>query len=455
LEGPLTNYFSEISLSNTVATVSRAPTNTNQFILSYTTANGIRQGFYEDLIFSVRYNLSNTAEIPVVTHVWLEKIGPDGTNVNGLKTFSQDPLQTVLFITNANWGVVRGEVFPSNRQVMVKIYLPGTSSVVRDIDDNILSGISRVPEGTYVLRKIPDGEYDIEFSAPYYRSLRYRTNIQANVITEIPKMAMRNAPLIGGEDDSQVVECYEDTNTYIVFPGQSVGKEFSVDITRWWLTAEQRRNTTENKTVKSPVTTENMYGYRFQLSTRDDKPMDGSLVKRDAVLYLAYDPADVALRGWNENELAIYYWDDNGLNPRWVRVGGEVNTTAKQVVAKVSYVHSIYAVLGKAGEGRQGLITGVTLRPRVFTPSRSGDGYYGSVRVTMEFREAVERYEVKIFDLKGNLIKRFVREDGPYVQGEIAWDGKDTEGYDVKNGVYIYKIYAGGETYSGTLVIAR
>jgi len=454
-EKDLTNYFSEISLSNTVATVTRPDTNTNQFILSYTTANGIRQGYFEDLIFTFRYNLNTTEVIPITTRVWLESIGPDGTNVSALKAFTPDPEKAILYITNANWGVVRGSVFPTNRAVAVKIYPAGSSTTALDIDGNVLSTSSRVPEGTYVIRKIPDGTYDIEFSAPYYRSQRYRTNIVANVITEIPQIAMRNAPLMGGEDEAQVVECYEDTNTMVVFPGGSVGKEFSVDITRVPLTAEQKRNLTENKTVKAPSTTTDMYGYRFSLNTRDDKPMDGAVVKRDAILYLAYDPSDIASRGWSEGDLAIYYWDDNGLNPRWVRVGGEVDTARRRVVAKVSYVHSMYGVFSKAGEDRPGIITAVTLRPKVFTPSRSGDGYYGSVRVTMEFRSPVEKYEVKIFDLKGNLIRRFVREDGPYTQGEIAWDGKDTEGYDVKNGVYIYKIYAGGETYSGTLVIAR
>ncbi len=454
-EKDVTNYFSEITLGNTVATVTRPDTNTNQFVLSYTTANGIKQGYYEDLVFTLRYNLSNTEAIPITTRVWLEKTGPDGTNVNALKVLASNPEVNILYITNANWGVVRGSVFPTNRTVNVKIYTPGSSTPSVDIDGQVLSTSTRVPDGTYVIRKIPDGTYDIEFSASYYRSQRYRTNIQANVITEIPQIPMRNAPLLGGEDEAQSVECYEDTNTMIVFPGGSVGREFSVDITRIPLTPPQKRNLTENKTVRAPSTTDDMYGYRFSLNTRDDKPMDGAIVKRDAILYLAYDPVDIASRGWSEQDLAIYYWDDNGLNPRWVRVGGEVDTSGKRVVARVSYVHSIYGVFSRAGEDRPGVITAVTLRPKVFTPSRSGDGYYGSIRVTMEFRQAVERYEVKIFDLKGNLIRRFIREDGPYTQGEIAWDGKDTEGYDVKNGVYIYKIYAGGETYSGTLVIAR
>ncbi|MCX7883295.1 MAG: hypothetical protein N2314_08755, partial [Brevinematales bacterium] len=212
-ERDITNYFSDIQLANTVATVTRATTNTNQFILSYTTANGIKQGYYEDLVFTLRYTLTNTDVIPLTTRVWLEKIGPDGTNVNALRVFTQDPDKTLLYITNANWGVVRGSVFPTNKTVAVKIYSPGSSSALLDIDGNVLATSTRVPEGTYVIRKIPGGLYDIEFSAPYYRSVRYQTNIAPNAITEIPQLAMRNAPLLGGEEAVQVVECYEDTNT--------------------------------------------------------------------------------------------------------------------------------------------------------------------------------------------------------------------------------------------------
>jgi len=452
---PVTNIFESIQLANTKATVSQPPTNINQFILSYAAGDAIAQGYYEDINIRFAYRQTNTRLIPLTVRVWLQKVGTEGTNVDGLKVLSPSADANNLYLTNANWGVVIGSVFPTNRIANVKIYTPGSGTTAVDIDGKVLSTASRVPEGTYELRKVTPGDYDVEFSAPYYRTIRYRTNIAADAITVLPQIAMRNAPLIGNEDEVQVVQCYEESNTMVVFPGQSVGKEFSVDITREPFTVPQKRNLSENKTVKAPSSAENMYGYRMRLATRDDKPMDGAVVKRDAILYLAYDAADITARGWSEDDLAIYYWDDNGGNPRWVRVGGDVDKTAKRVVAKVGYVHSFYAVLAKSGEERPGVITAVTLRPKVFTPSRSGDGYYGSVRVTIEFRQPVERYEVKIFDLKGNLIKRFVRTDGPYTQGEVAWDGKDTEGYDVKNGVYVYKIYANGETYSGTLVIAR
>ncbi|URA10565.1 hypothetical protein [Thermospira aquatica] len=447
--------FSNIVISNTRATVTRLETNSNQFLLTYPMGEGLNTLENEDLKIHFAYILTNTGIVPVRSEADLVSVGPGGTNLNGVSTLSLDSTKKWLVITNSTWGIVVGKVFPGKKLVYVKMYERDGTTIGLDDEGNPLSGTIQLGTGDYRLPHVPEGNYILEFAAPYYRQLRTNIFVPANQTVWVPIIAMRNAPLLGGEDEVQAVECYEETNSMIVFPGNSVGREFSVDITRVPLIAEQKRNLTENKTVKAPSTTENMYGYRFALNTRDDKPMDGAIVKRDAILYLAYDPVDIASRGWSEQDLAIYYWDDNGLHPRWVRIGGEVDTTAKRVVARVSYVHSLYGVFSRAGEERPGIITAVTLRPKVFTPSRSGDGYYGSIRVTMEFREAVNRYEVKIFDLKGNLIRRFIREDGPYTQGEIAWDGKDTEGYDVKNGVYVYKIYAGGETYSGTLVIAR
>jgi len=447
--------FSQIVVTNTKATVTRLATNSNQFLFEYAAGNGIASQENEDITFIFGYDLTNTGRIPVRSVIDVAAVMSGGTNVNGYETFSLDPSKTVLLITNSIWGIVRGTVFPAHRLVYVKMYQSDGVNIGLDTEGNPLSQAIQLGRGEYRMTRVPEGSYVLELSAPVYRILRTNIFVPANQTVRVGVLSMRNAPLIGNEDEVQVVQCYEESNTMVVFPGQSVGKEFSVDITREPFTVPQKRNLSENKTVKAPSSAENMYGYRMRLATRDDKPMDGAVVKRDAILYLAYDAADITARGWSEDDLAIYYWDDNGGNPRWVRVGGDVDKTAKRVVAKVGYVHSFYAVLAKSGEERPGVITAVTLRPKVFTPSRSGDGYYGSVRVTIEFRQPVERYEVKIFDLKGNLIKRFVRTDGPYTQGEVAWDGKDTEGYDVKNGVYVYKIYANGETYSGTLVIAR
>jgi flagellar hook assembly protein FlgD len=56
--------------------------------------------------------------------------------------------------------------------------------------------------------------------------------------------------------------------------------------------------------------------------------------------------------------------------------------------------------------------------------------------------------------LAGKLVKEYDHE-GTYNQGEVSWDGTDSEGYAVKSGVYVYRIIAGGESYAGTIIIAR
>ncbi|MCX7883127.1 MAG: hypothetical protein N2314_07900, partial [Brevinematales bacterium] len=349
--------FSNIVITNTRAGVTRLVTNANQFLLEYAPGNGIGSQENEDIKIHFFYTLSNIGVIPVRMEVDIVSLGAGGTNVSGYETFSLDEKKKRVVITNSIWGIVCGSVFPSKKLVYVKMYGMDGVSIGLDDEGNPLSQTIQMDSGSYRLTHVPQGSYILEFTAPYYRMIRTNVIVPANQTVRLPVITMRNAPLLGGEEAVQVVECYEDTNTMVVFPGGSVGREFSVDITRVPLTAEQKRNLTENKTVKSPSTTVNMYGYRFSLNTRDDKPMDGAMVKRDAILYLAYDGADIASRGWNEGDLAIYYWDDNGLNPRWVRVGGEVDTGGKRVVAKVSYLHSVYGVFSKAGEDRPGVIT--------------------------------------------------------------------------------------------------
>ena len=106
------------------------------------------------------------------------------------------------------------------------------------------------------------------------------------------------------------------------------------------------------------------------------------------------------------------------------------------------------------GAVEDGAIRNVVLRPKVFTPANDPDGYFGNIRLSFEFDNEYDGYEVYIFDLRGNVVKDFKRE-GRYIQGEVAWDGLDFDGFPVKSGVYIYRVVAGGEVYAGTVIIAR
>jgi hypothetical protein len=63
--------------------------------------------------------------------------------------------------------------------------------------------------------------------------------------------------------------------------------------------------------------------------------------------------------------------------------------------------------------------------------------------------------DLKIYDVNGRLIKVLV---GDYMEAdeyELCWDGKDTRGNDVKNGVYFCKMTAGGVTSTKKLLILK
>jgi hypothetical protein len=246
--------------------------------------------------------------------------------------------------------------------------------------------------------------------------------------------------------------CYDDNKTKVVFPSSTIARDLSININLVDLTQPQKDDLNVNSNVTAPSDTTGLKGYRFDVRNLGNSLMEGEVLKLDATLYLSYDATNVAARGWNEDNLAIYYWDR--VTSKWVKVGGTVDKTGRYVTAKVSYVHDLYGVFG--GKTGDGVIKNVVVRPRIFTPTKSANGYFGSVRITFELDtlQAPDGYDVKIYDMRGSLVKSFSRK-GTYSQGEVAWDSKDDEGYPVKGGVYIYRVLAGGKSYSGVIVIVR
>jgi len=449
-----TNIFSNVIVSSLKATSIGYNSTSNQFTLSYdsTGENNIEFGEYDDVSIHFDYSLSNSTFIPVNTKVWLM-----GTTVTNIDTIASSGNVSYILVTNSPWGNVRGSVFPVVRAVNIKLYYPGTSVAATNADGQIITAASSPGSGIYNIDKVPGGYYDIEFSSKEYRTYRLRNqNIVDNQLNIISIVTMRNAPLMTGINSNQTVDCYEDERSHVAFLPNGIEKRFSVNIYRKPFTDEQKDKVSTENLIKPPTTKDGLYGYLFELDDVDDNSIWGAIITNDAIVYLAYDKADIESRGWSEKDLAIYYWDETKLYPRWIRIGGEVDTVNQWVVAKVNYVHSFYAVMNKEGDGKvKGPIKNVAVRPKVFTPTKDPDGNFGSVRISFELdSSASDGYEVRIYDLRGNLIKTFVKK-GSYVQGEIAWDSRDDEGHPVKTGVYIYQVRAGGTTYSGTVIIVR
>jgi hypothetical protein len=66
-------------------------------------------------------------------------------------------------------------------------------------------------------------------------------------------------------------------------------------------------------------------------------------------------------------------------------------------------------------------------------------------------RSAPGRSELSIFDVGGRLVREFVEE----FRSSIQWDGRDSSGRSVPNGVYFYRLSQGTSSTTGKLVRMR
>lgn len=71
------------------------------------------------------------------------------------------------------------------------------------------------------------------------------------------------------------------------------------------------------------------------------------------------------------------------------------------------------------------------------TMSPNGDGIEDFLTIYYDFSVAAPMLSVTIYDDKGRIVKRLIRNKSAGQQGEIQWNGKDDNGQDVKGGFYI------------------
>jgi hypothetical protein len=96
----------------------------------------------------------------------------------------------------------------------------------------------------------------------------------------------------------------------------------------------------------------------------------------------------------------------------------------------------------------------LNIEPNPFSPD--GDGFEDQAvfRYTLPIESNLT---IKIYDLKGRLIKTLI-EDEPCVSGELTWDGKDDDGKTARIGIYVVWAEAAGNSHSQiktTVVVAR
>jgi hypothetical protein len=360
-----------------------------------------------------------------------------------------------LILAKAFWGQIRGSVFPvlPGKSFNVKIYHAGTGQQISDVFGNSVLFTSTDTNGNYTLDYIPPGEYNVkyydeegEFLSDYYvRNIA----ILSNTVSFVSQIYMKNAAIRAATPGGACIYCYDDQQkSSFCVPGETVISDFYLDIYLRDLSAEQIAQARKNLSIM-PSDISGLKVFRMELKDLSMKPLSGVPLKKSGRLTLAYEPAVIAAKGWDESTLAIYAWDE--ATKKWTRIGGKPGNGV--LVATVNFLNNSYIILPSEIK-ESGAIHNVSVSPNPFTPN-SRNSAFNSMRLSFSLDDNYENVQVNIFNLKGELIQKITAINASGWTVQVWWDGKDQDGYPVPAGVYIYQIRAGKYKYTGTVLLAE
>lgn len=373
----------------------------------------------------------------------------------------------LLILDNATFGRYIGTVQPFDSGSTVTLKYTSTDSLATNSDGTAFSVTINTNTGLYVVDKIPAGsDYSLVVLPPtletqtnndgsVYSPVSYQTKIITgmsalmNTISYITNLQLSYDRLNYLALGTQIITSQDDPATQAIFPPDSLFQGMGLNIGLDKMSTQQLNAMTASG-IANPGNPTTLSNYHFEIKDLSDNAKLENGMKGDVEIVLHYDADNVISQGWNENDLAIYYWKPT--TQRWVKIGGTLDAASDTVKAKVSYLHAYYAVMAPATQSQKA-IRDVKISPNPFTPGRGGD-QFTKAKLTFTFNKPYSEYQVKIFDMRGRLIRKFVR-DGSYAQGEVFWDGLNDEGFNVPGGVYLYQIHAGSNVFTGTVLVLK
>ncbi len=94
----------------------------------------------------------------------------------------------------------------------------------------------------------------------------------------------------------------------------------------------------------------------------------------------------------------------------------------------------------------------VQLRPNVPNP------FNPSTRITFELpadRNGPVDVSLRIFDLRGRLVRNLLEETVATNKRTVVWDGRNGQGMTAPSGIYVYRLMAAGKTIARTMTLAK
>ncbi|TDI87854.1 MAG: T9SS type A sorting domain-containing protein [Caldithrix sp.] len=96
-----------------------------------------------------------------------------------------------------------------------------------------------------------------------------------------------------------------------------------------------------------------------------------------------------------------------------------------------------------------------TLQPKAFTLSPNYPNPFNPGTTIAFAVPTISRVQIKIFNLKGQLIRTLVEQDYPAGKHSTLWDGKDDNARNVASGIYLYEMKAGDVREARRLTLVR
>ncbi|MCK4512364.1 hypothetical protein KAW64_11525, partial [bacterium] len=148
--------------------------------------------------------------------------------------------------------------------------------------------------------------------------------------------------------------------------------------------------------------------------------------------------------------LALYVLEEG---QDWQRLGGTVESDGASISAAIE-LEGTYAVFSDSGgSGSGGGLSAVSFTPRVFSPS----GSFADTEVAISFTLGrAGPVTAKVYNRAGRLVDELVsRLQMNAGANVVRWDGRDDDGAEVPDGLYLVAVEALGERQVQTLAVVR
>ena len=78
-----------------------------------------------------------------------------------------------------------------------------------------------------------------------------------------------------------------------------------------------------------------------------------------------------------------------------------------------------------------------------------------STTIRLSLPENINKYNLSIYNIKGQLVKQFIIPNSKFLINEVEWDGKDENGEPVPTGIYLYMLSDGENSITKKMILLR